>query len=447
MGTSVSEGLRMKGLRFPPYRSLEDCIGQGIDGPCFAWPLLTVDDAALDHNITTAAGVFAAFGAQHAPHAKTHMSAHIWKRQEAAGAWGPTVANPAQLCTVVDWGVTRAYVANEFVDIRDVLWLRSVLEAGIAGQATLREVWLQVDSRAGVEVLAHGLRGASSELISRIGILVELGYLGGRSGVRSVQAAVDLARHVVHSGLRLVGVAGYEGQAAAQADAQGLMAVTSWCQLLLAVRDQIEPWVERLPNGSVGQGPVYISAGGSSFIDVVLETLRPHARTRLMVRSGAYALHDHVHYSHLDPWGRLASHPLVSGGKGADLAMRPAITVWGQVLSVPEPGLAIVGIGKRDISCDLDMPIALWVRTCDPQGVFLAGQARGLEGVQVTQLNDQHTYLSFPVGSPGAAYPEGLSVGDVVGLGISHPCTTMDKWRMALLMSADRVADIYPLDF
>lgn len=44
-------------------------------------------------------------------------------------------------------------------------------------------------------------------------------------------------------------------------------------------------------------------------------------------------------------------------------------------------------------------------------------------GHLVTGLNDQHTHMGVPADSP-------LQVGDMVGFGISHPCTTFDKWEM-----------------
>ena len=44
-------------------------------------------------------------------------------------------------------------------------------------------------------------------------------------------------------------------------------------------------------------------------------------------------------------------------------------------------------------------------------------------GHSITRLNDQHAFLRCPAGSP-------LAVGDLVGLGISHPCTTFDKWSL-----------------
>ena len=37
-------------------------------------------------------------------------------------------------------------------------------------------------------------------------------------------------------------------------------------------------------------------------------------------------------------------------------------------------------------------------------------------------MNDQHTYLRVPAEAD-------VRVGDLIGSGISHPCTTFDKWR------------------
>jgi len=44
-------------------------------------------------------------------------------------------------------------------------------------------------------------------------------------------------------------------------------------------------------------------------------------------------------------------------------------------------------------------------------------------GVRVARLSDQHTWLTLPEDEP-------LEVGDWVGLAVSHPCTTFDKWQL-----------------
>lgn len=402
-----------------------------IDDPTFTWPLLTLDEAALDHNIATVARAFADAGVEHAPHVKTHMSREIWERQVAAGAWGATVATPAQLRTALGWGLPgagrRAFLANELVDPREIAWLRTALADGAAARSA-DEVWVYADSARGVDLLAAGFAGAEPEVSARLGVLVELGVPAGRTGVRTVPDAVALAGRVHDAGLRLVGVAGYEGPVAGGTSDEELAAVGQWCDGLREVGAQIAGLVD---------GPVVLSAGGSAFADVVARHLTEPVRdaagadvpSRVVLRSGAYVTHDHGHYLRADPWTRLGAEPL-----------RPAITVWASVLSAPEPGLVICGMGRRDVSFDIDLPTPLVVRTADADGRL--GAASPLTGVRVTALNDQHAYLAVEPGSDGRLEP-----GDVVGFGISHPCTTLDKYRTALVTRGDDVAERVTLDF
>ena len=71
-----------------------------------------------------------------------------------------------------------------------------------------------------------------------------------------------------------------------------------------------------------------------------------------------------------------------------------------------------------EVITDLDLPVALFHHTAG------ASAPRTIpDGWTLTALNDQHAYLRFPEADPGPA------VGDLIGLGISHPCTTFDKWR------------------
>jgi D-serine dehydratase len=89
------------------------------------------------------------------------------------------------------------------------------------------------------------------------------------------------------------------------------------------------------------------------------------------------------------------------------------------VQSRPEPQRALLGLGKRDASYDAGLPVPqLWFR----QGVHEAPQ-RVPDGHRVVAMNDQHAYLDLPADSP-------LAVGDMIGLGISHPCLTFDKWQV-----------------
>ncbi|RPF22416.1 alanine racemase [Myceligenerans xiligouense] len=398
-----------------------------IDDFSLSWPLLTVDLAALEHNIARVAEVFTDAGVEFAPHVKTHMSTGIYRRQAAAGTWGATVATPGQLREVVWWGKvglrTRVLLANELTDPREIRWLRDALDAG-----EVQEAWVYVDSSEGVALLDTAF--AEAVFPERLGVLVEVGVPGGRTGVRSVAQVAALARQVTQAGLRLVGVAGYEGPVASGTSDAELEAVAGWCADLRAAGARVAGLVD---------GEVVLSAGGSAFADVVLRELTTPltdpagaaVATRVVLRSGAYVAHDHGHYRRTDPWRRLGAGPL-----------RPALTVWGQVLSVPEPGLVICGVGRRDASSDIDLPTPLTVRTVDDGGRL--GAARDLPDGwgEVTALNDQHAFVRV-----GAVAAREICPGDVVGFGISHPCTTFQLYRTAYLVDGDEIVEPLQLAF
>ena len=106
-----------------------------------------------------------------------------------------------------------------------------------------------------------------------------------------------------------------------------------------------------------------------------------------------------------------------------DEGLRPALEIWGVVLSTPEPGLAIVGVGKRDASHDVEPPLPLWRHSPG-----LGSAPTPAQGLRVVGLWDQH--LSLATGGTE------LAVSDLVGFGISHPCATFDRWS-ALLLAGD----------
>jgi len=156
-----------------------------------------------------------------------------------------------------------------------------------------------------------------------------------------------------------------------------------------------------------------VTAGGSAFPDRAVTCLggewnlsRP---VRLVLRSGCYLTHDAVHYKQLSPFG---------GRIPETGELEEALEVWGAVLSLPEPGLAILGFGRRDVPHDLELPVPRLVKTPGPQPpIPLRAEA------SITRLMDQHAFLKVSAEA-------NLKVGDLIGCGISHPCTAFDKWRL-----------------
>ena len=143
--------------------------------------------------------------------------------------------------------------------------------------------------------------------------------------------------------LQVAGVAGYEGSIGGSDEAQRLGLITAFCRRLRALADRLE---------DVGEEPI-VTAGGSAFFDVVTAELTAGGRgPKVILRSGAYLTHDHGFYRTLSPASRgLAGAP----------ALRPALELWTQVLSSPEPGLALLGAGRRDVGFDQGLPVPLRV--------------------------------------------------------------------------------------
>jgi D-serine deaminase-like pyridoxal phosphate-dependent protein len=157
-----------------------------------------------------------------------------------------------------------------------------------------------------------------------------------------------------------------------------------------------------------------LTAGGSAFPDLVADVLGPETdRSRVILRSGAYQVHDDGFYAQTSPFGRAST--------GERLV--PAMHAWSRVLSRPEPGLAILDAGRRDVPFDQGLPVAQRVLGDPTADAVLAGS-------EVTRLNDQHAFLRLAPGTPADALP----VGAVVRLGLSHPCTAFDKWRLVPLV-------------
>jgi D-serine dehydratase len=367
-------------------------------GPGFVLPVLVLRDAALRQNIAAMAGYCAAAGVGLAPHGKTTMAPQLIARQLAAGAWGVTAATIAQVQVFRTFGVPRILIANELTDRGGIDWLAAELTADPGF-----ECYAYVDSMAGVTLLDTLLRTAGAT--RPLPVLVELGQSGGRTGCRSIGAAEVVARAAASAGrLRLAGAAGFEGSISAGHPAATMAAVETFCRDLRTLHDL-------LPADPAGL-PHLLSAGGSAFFDVAVRELtaaRPgHRRPQVLLRSGAYITHDHGHYAAISPG------PGQPGRPGPGLV--PAIELWAPVLSRPEPAVAVASAGRRDVAFDQDLPVPLRVRRPD-------GREWPAGPLQVTRLDDQHAYLSVPPDSP-------VAPGDLLCLGISHPCTTMDKWRV-----------------
>ncbi|GAA3934032.1 alanine racemase [Microbacterium soli] len=362
----------------------------------FWTPLVVLDDSAMRANVATMAAWCAQRGLQIMPHGKTTMVPELWKRQTDAGALGITLATMGQVRTGRDLGLDSIMLANSAVDPRSLAWL-----AGELADPDFRFVcW--ADSVATVDAMERALRGVDPA--RPIDVCVELGAAGGRTGARTPEDAMAVARRLAASEvLRLAGVAGYEGSLAHDRSEQGLAAVRAYLQAQLELHRALAPLYD--------EGELYVTAGGSAYFDIVAEVwggAERDARTHFTLRSGAYIVHDDGFYRGISPFDE--------GGPGLPDGPHFVSAMHGiaRVVSSPEPGLALVDAGKRDFPYDEGLPIPR--ATADE----LAGPWHPVDAT-VSAMNDQHTYVR-------PAQP--LAVGSVVRFGLSHPCTAFDKWRV-----------------
>ncbi len=341
----------------------------------FATPLLTLDAPAMASNVSLMAEWLDARALHIAPHGKTTMAPQLWNQLLSAGAWGITLATPWQVQFARSVGVTRIILANELIDPAALAWLGEEL----SDPSFDFVCW--VDSIESVELMRAGLTRAARP----VDVIVELG--SKRTGARTVEAALAVAAAVENSPeLRLAGVGGYEGSAASVRTTEGIAAVDDALASIVEVHDAIY-WQQR---------PI-VTAGGSAWFDRVADAFAPLVdRATVILRSGAYQVHDDGFYRGITPLP----------------GFRSAMHGWARVLSRPEPGLAILDGGKRDFPYDEGMPVTEF-------------------GV-IENLNDQHAYLRS----------DSVEVGQVVQLGLSHPCTAFDKWRIIPVFDAGVVVDL-----
>ena len=389
--------------------------GSPIDGQSLlentSLPAAVIFDKALAHNIAWMQRFADDHGAKLAPHGKTTMTPALFRRQLDAGAWGITLATAIQCAAAFEHGATRLLMANQLVGTPNMAIVAGLIERGA-------DYFCLVDSAANVEALDEyfGQRRLTVQ------VLVELGVPGGRCGVRNKSELDKLVAAIATApAVTLCGIEGYEGLISGE---HAVDDIRSYGQRLVSTVRSL------MDSGAFADRKPIITAAGSQWFDLIAEAFDHadlHDHCTPILRPGCYVVHDHRSYR--DAMAEVkARHPELEG------ELEPALAVFAHVQSLPEPGLAVVAMGKRDISVDPDLPIPLQLhRPGEP--------ARPLTGCSVRKVMDQHTMMGIPEHTD-------LRIGDIVSFGASHPCLTFDKWRQVLRVDDDlRVLEVMPTFF
>lgn len=364
-------------------------------------PALVLHRDALEHNIRWMQAFVSHSGAQLAPHGKTSMVPALFRRQLDAGAWGITLATAVQTRAAYAHGVRRVLMANQLVGAPNMALIADLL----ADPAF--DFYCMVDhpdnvADLGVFFAARGVR---------LNVMIEYGVVGGRCGCRSEAEVLALAAAIkAQPALALCGIEGYEGVIHGD---QAVSGIREFAASLVRLAVQLQD------SGAFAIDQPIITASGSAWYDLIAESFEAQnaaGRFLSVLRPGSYVAHDHGIYKE-------AQCCVLERRSDLHEGLRPALEVWAHVQSLPEPGFAVIALGKRDVAYDAGLPVPLMRYKA---GVVPAvGEA--VDGCQVTAVMDQHAFMTV---APGVV----LRVGDIIAFGTSHPCLTFDKWRVGLLV-------------
>ncbi|MGF1770312.1 alanine racemase [Enterovibrio makurazakiensis] len=327
------------------------------------------------------------------PHGKTTMSPDLFKQQLEEGAWGLTVASPAQAEVAVMAGATNIIIANQVVGNVNMQMVADLIKQyGVV-------VYACVDSLSNV----HSWQAIAEQEQVTVPLFIELGVQGGRCGCRHAEDVHAIAEAIQASPhLSLRGIEVYEGVINGEHAEQD---IRQFLQLAISLLEALK--------SKYALKEAIVSGAGSAWYDVVAEEFNALNGITGVIRPGCYAIHDTGIYESAQ--NQVQARASASQGVACDISgdLVSSLEVWAHVVSVPEDGKVIVGIGKRDVAFDAGLPTI--------ERLIREGVDQPLPVMTATKVMDQHMFVEAPNG--------GLNVGDIVVMSTSHPCLTFDKWR------------------
>lgn len=378
------------------------------------FPLLTLREERMKQNLSTMRSIAEHHNVVLAPHGKSTVCPQLYRDQiEIGGSWGITAATVQQTHVVAASGVKNIIIANQVMGPANVANLVAIKKA-----FPETRIFSLVDS---VETLGHLVEYGAPKLSDgmRFQVLLEAGYAGGRTGVRTMERAVSVLEAILResSTVQLCGIEAYEGTINLDTPEETIEGVDNFLDHCVEILEKAKSM-----DAFSGYDEVLLTAGGSAYFDrVVAKFTEAHSGpgTRIALRGGSYLTYDHGFYRiKLRDMERRGGVDGVDGPVDVTRDFLPALEIWSIVQSLQDPGMAIMSMGIRDLPYDLGYPTPLR----QYRAGAVVGEFEEQNGVfEVTNSNDQHAYMSYNKGAD-------IRVGDLFCFGISHPCTAFDKW-------------------
>ncbi|NAZ46984.1 amino acid deaminase [Vibrio toranzoniae] len=366
-------------------------------------PVAIIKQSALTNNLNWMQSFADHHQVKLSPHGKTSMTPDFFRQQLENGAWGITVATPAQAEIAAMAGAKRIIMANQLVGKTNMAIIEQLISEFDV------DFYCCVDSSVNVQQLNQYFSNKKQTLK----VLIEFGVPGGRCGCRSPQEVLELAQTIQDTpALSLAGIEVYEG----------VIHGNNAEQDIRTFLNQALTSVESLASDGLITGQPIITGAGSAWYDVVAECLANLTDYLAIIRPGCYAIHDTGIY--LDAQSKVLQRAQVNQGYACELGgdLESALEVWAYVISRPEPTKLVIGLGKRDVAFDAGLPIA--------ERGYRNGEAISVKGLTATAVMDQHTFVE----TDGSAE---IEVGDMIAFSTSHPCLTFDKWRYIAISDDD----------
>ncbi len=360
-------------------------------------PCALVDLDRLSRNLDRMADLAREAGVALRPHAKTHKTVEIARRQLERGAVGVTVATLGEAEALADGGIADIRVARPVVGGPGAARLLS-----LSRQANLSAI---VDSAAGAEALSAAFAGAGR----RLDVLLKVDVGLGRCGLPpSSPQGVALARRLVElPGLDFRGLLTHAGQAyGAGSSAEVTDIGRQEGELMVAFADELRAEGIEVAEVSVGSTP---TVPYSARVAGVTE-----------IRPGNYVFYDRIQVS-----------------LGAATLDDCALTVLGSVISRPASDRAVLDTGSKALGLDMGAHGRQGVVGHGQVLIGLTGMAP-LDGVVIESLSEEHGVAQTP--------PEAqLEVGQRVRVAPNHACPVANYFSRLAVVRGERVLDWWPV--
>lgn len=350
-------------------------------------PALIVDGAAFDRNIAKMAAHMKARGVGLRPHAKTHKSAVIARKQLELGAIGICCAKVSEAEALAAKGIGPFLITSP-------LATRDKAERFAALARLHPDTMVVVDSKLGAELLS----AVATDCGITMGVLLDLDVGSQRTGVPCGQPAVDFARHVsTLPGLTVQGVQAYAGH---------IMHVTGHEKRRQRSLETMAAAADT--RGAIEAAgincPIFTGGGTGTFdIDVAVPGITD-------LQCGSYPFMD-VQYR-------------IIGGPNGDLfdAFEPALFVWSTAISQPVPGRITIDAGIKALVYDWKRPALLEY----PATTYDWG-------------GDEHGIIQYEGDIPP------FNIGDRVKVFVSHCDPTVNLYDVYHVVRDGMVVETWPV--